>query len=87
MLFVVRFDRRSGEHEVKRFSEDQRASALVEYRRLLDIALEDKFRDIEVNLFQSRDEATFKQTHARYFLSGAQIAENMIEQLRKTLPK
>jgi len=79
MIFVIAFDRASNELlAFDRFAEGQRVAAESRYRELLkDRWFDPRDYTIEVNVFESKDEATFRVTHARYFQSTAETIASL----------
>ena len=82
MIFVVAFDRRADRVlTLEKFDLTARADAEARYRFFLQKALFEFKGLLEVNMFEAADEATFRETHSRYFQTTAQT----IDALRKAL--
>lgn len=64
MFFVVVFSRSAGLRSIDSFEHFTPATAAVQRHILDNIA---DTRDVEVNLFEAKDEQTFRVTHRRYF--------------------
>ena len=70
--------------ELKSFSDDKLENALSE-----KFELEKRFaadNEVEVALFEGRDEATLRVTHSRYFQSALNIGERAVD-IAKRLSK
>ena len=68
MIFVIAFDRGTGTIVAfKTFEESARLEAESMYRMQLADATFQEWDAIEVNMFEADSEATFRQTHSRYF--------------------
>jgi hypothetical protein len=88
MLFVVAFNRRTGDRvEYFTFNPAQRDEASDRYSELLRRYIGADDGNVEVNIFESGSEETFKKTHSRYFRTAKQINEDLIDQLRSVLPE
>ncbi len=76
MYFLVAYDRSKAKLvEYRKFSDDARGSAFRE-----KLQLDDHYAsraDVEVGVFQSRDESTFMKTHARYFFSASDLVDRL----------
>jgi hypothetical protein len=81
MIFVISFDRNRGVLlQFKKYTEDQIESAKSDYNSQLQAAMFDQNEDIEVNLFEASDETMLRKTHARYFQSLQQTADDFKQQ-------
>jgi hypothetical protein len=85
MIFLVEFSRRAGLRSVTDFPDDSLAQANAARAEALERNIEN-LDDVEIALFQTADIDTLKKTHARYFKSAAEMNQDIVEQLRKTLP-
>ena len=74
MIFLVNYDRRSGDRIITAFADDERE--LAQQARLeLELELHRSGVEREVVLLDAADETALRRTHGRYFEDLSQRAE------------
>lgn len=79
MIFVIAFDRSTNQLlAFDTFADAERVASETRYRELLRHTwLEAADDSVEVNVFESIDEDTFRKTHARYFESTSDAIKSL----------
>jgi hypothetical protein len=78
MYFVIAYSRLEGKrlnYEV--FHESQHDDAHRLYARLLHEYINEENGNVEVNVFESKSEEDFRETHARYFETMAEAIDSL----------